>query len=230
MEKKLQSAAFYGSLAVCLTAVAVAGWFLLFGKEQPVEASAPVYETVTDEPAPTTVEEPAPAPVEMPTVEVIETAAPAEMEEEPIVEEVPVIAEPPRLTVDPVEGEVVAAFSVSELQYDPTFADWRIHDGVDIAAPLGTAVLAAAAGTVLSVTEDDLMGITMVIEHADGTQTTYANLDRETQVLSGAKVGAGEVIGAVGDTALAESGRESHLHFSVSRDGDAVDPMEYLAR
>lgn len=234
MDKKFSipwsNAAFYGSLAVCLIAVGAAGWFLLFGKEESaVEAAAPVYETVADEPVetaaaaePAPVEEPPAAEVLMPEVEV--DPAPAE----PVFEDVPVVAEAPTLIVEPLEGDIVAAFSVSELQYDPTFEDWRIHDGVDIAAALGSAVLSASGGTVVSVTEDALMGVTVVIDHPDGYQTTYCNLAEDPMVLEGARVSAGEVIGAVGSTALAESKRESHLHFSVTKDGDAVDPEAYL--
>ena len=237
MDKKFSipwsNAAFYLCLAVCLIAVGTGGWFLLFGKEEP-EVSAPVYETVADQPVETGV-----APAETPPAEefpveeppVAEVLASVEMPEEdiqPVFEDIPVVAEEPCLLVEPLEGEVVAAFSVSELQYDPTFDDWRIHDGVDIAAALGAAVLSASSGTVQSVTEDALMGVTVVIDHEDGYQTTYCNLAKDPMVLPGAKVGAGEVIGAVGDTALAESKQESHLHFSVTKDGDVVDPNEYL--
>ena len=232
MDKKFSipwsNSAFYLSLAVCLVAVGVGGWFLLFGKEEPaVETTAPVYEMVTDEPV-ETVAAAVPEP-EPPAAEVIETAVPEEvvMPEE-VIEDIPVIAEAPRLIVEPLEGEVVGAFSVNELQYDPTFDDWRIHDGVDIAAALGAAVLSASSGTVQSVTEDALMGVTVVIDHGDGYQTTYCNLAENPAVAAGEWVNAGTVIGVVGDTALAESKRESHLHFSVSRDGDVVDPDEYL--
>lgn len=238
MDKKFSipwsNAAFYLCLAVCLIAVGAGGWFLLFGKEE-AEVSAPVYETVTDLPVETTAapagEPPAeelPTQEEPPAAAVLESVEMPEEDLQPVFEAGPVTAEEPRLVVEPLEGEVVAAFSVSELQYDPTFDDWRIHDGVDIAAALGAAVLSASSGTVQSVTEDALMGVTVVIDHEDGYQTTYCNLAKDPMVLPGAKVGAGEVIGAVGDTALAESKQESHLHFSVTKDGDVVDPNEYL--
>ena len=239
MDKKFSipwsNAAFYLCLAVCLIAAGAGGWFLLFGKEEP-EVSAPVYETVVDQPVETGTD---PAPVEIPPAEefpaeeppVAEVLESVEMPEEdiqPVFQDIPVVAEEPCLLVEPLEGEVVAAFSVNELQYDPTFDDWRIHDGVDIAAALGAAVLSASSGTVQSVTEDALMGVTVVIDHEDGYQTTYCNLAKDPMVLPGAKVGAGEVIGAVGDTALAESKQTPHLHFSVTKDGDVVDPHEYL--
>ena len=231
MEKRFaflrSNAGFYLCLAACLAAVGAGGWFLLFGKEAPAEeVSAPVYEMVTDEPVETAAqEEEAP-----PAAEVLEPAVmPEEVVAEPVFDTSPVVAEAPRLFVAPLVGEVVAAFSVSELQYDPTFEDWRIHDGVDIAAALGSAVLSASSGTVQSVTEDALMGVTVVIDHENGYQTTYCNLAENPAVMAGDAVSAGTVIGVVGDTALAESKRDSHLHFSVTKDGDVVDPNEYLA-
>ena len=99
---------------------------------------------------------------------------------------------------------------------------------VDIAAQQGTTVLAASAGAVLSVTDDPLMGTTVVLEHDNGYQTTYANLQAKPNVEAGDPGSAGQIIGAVGTTAAAESG-QPHLHFAVTKDGKAVDPNEYLS-
>ena len=120
------------------------------------------------------------------------------------------------------------AFSVDELAYNPTLEDWRTHDGVDIQAASGATVLAACNGTVLSVRDDPLMGTTVVVEHDGGYQTTYANLQSHPPVEAGEIVSAGQILGAVGDTAAAESAQGPHLHFSVSRDGEAVNPHEFL--
>ena len=132
MDKKFSipwsNAAFYLCLAVCLIAVGTGGWFLLFGKEEP-EVSAPVYETVADQPVETGVApaETPPAeefPVEEPPVaEVLESVEMPEEDIQPVFEDIPVVAEEPCLLVEPLEGEVVAAFSVSELQYAPPFDD-----------------------------------------------------------------------------------------------------------
>ena len=143
------------------------------------------------------------------------------------VEDVPVAAQAPKLIVEPLRGEVLTAFSMEELIYSPTMGDWRTHDGIDIAAKAGTTVLAASSGTVRSVTDDTLMGTTVVLEHEGGYETTYANLQSKPTVETGDSVSAGQIIGAVGTTAAAESGAP-HLHFAVSRDGKAVDPRAYL--
>ena len=134
------------------------------------------------------------------------------------------------LIVSPLNGEVVTAFSVDELVYNETLADWRTHDGIDISAVQGTTVLAASSGTVSSVTDDPLMGTTVVINHDGGYQTTYSNLQARPNVEAGENVSAGQIIGAVGRTAAAESAQGPHLHFSVTKDGAPVDPNEYLKR
>lgn len=155
---------------------------------------------------------------------------PKETKELPEVEvdHTPVAAEAPRLVVTPLRGDVLTAFSMEELVYSPTLGDWRTHNGVDIAAQQGTTVLAASAGAVMSVTDDPLMGTTVVLEHDNGYQTTYANLQAKPNVEAGDPVSAGQIIGAVGTTAAAESG-QPHLHFAVTKDGKAVDPNEYLS-
>lgn len=137
-----------------------------------------------------------------------------------------VLADP---VITPLEGEIVAAFSMDTLVYNATLADWRTHDGVDISAEAGTGVLAAAAGTVADIREDELLGTTVVLQHADGTRTTYASLSPELNVKFSERVEAGQLIGAVGSSAVGEAAAGPHLHFSVTKDGIAMDPMEYLA-
>ena len=57
------------------------------------------------------------------------------------------------------------------LSYNETTRDWRVHNGVDIAAEEGTPVMAAADGQVYTVYEDETMGTTVVIRHEDGYTT-----------------------------------------------------------
>lgn len=141
------------------------------------------------------------------------------------------ITEPAELlpqVVSPLDGTTVTVFSMTELLYDPTMADWRTHDGIDVQADEGAAVKTAAAGTVQSVTDDELMGTTVVIQHDGGYATQYSSLQENTPVAQGQTVAAGEVIGYVGSTSAAESRMGPHLHFSVSRDGAVIDPHDYV--
>ena len=198
----LSGVGFYATLVICLLAVGVGGYFLLFGGQETAQEEEEAPQTAVTAQAP-----------EIPAEDPVETVSPAAI---------------PQVVVAPLEGEVVAAFSVDQLAYNETLGDWRTHDGADIAAAEGTSVLAASGGTVLSVSDDLLMGTTVVVEHADGYQTTYSNLQEMPPVAQGDTVTAGQVIGAVGTTAPAESAQGPHLHFSVSKDGDAVDPDTYL--
>ena len=134
----------------------------------------------------------------------------------------------PSKTAKPVSGETIADYSMDALSYNQTTRDWRVHDGMDIAAEAGTAVCAAADGTVYTVYEDETMGMTVVIRHDGGYTTKYASLAQEVSVAPGDTVTAGQTIGYVGVTALLENAIGDHVHFSVSCDGELVDPMAFL--
>ena len=128
----------------------------------------------------------------------------------------------------PVSGELQRSHSMEKLAYDVTLSDWRTHDGVDILSELGSDVYAAHCGTVESIVDDDLYGVTVTVSHGDGTRSIYSNLARELSVAVGDWVEPGMVIGTVGDTALCEIGQMPHLHFAMSIDGESVDPLSYL--
>ena len=102
------------------------------------------------------------------------------------------------------------------------------YSAKQLAADLGTQVKATADGVVAGVYDDDLFGTTVVIAHGGGLQSVYANLAALPTVKEGDAVVAGQVIGAVGDTALGETGEVTHLHFAMSLDGESVDPGDYL--
>ena len=131
-------------------------------------------------------------------------------------------------TVAPVDGETVAEYAMDCLSYNQTTRDWRVHNGVDIAAAEGTPVLAAADGTVYTVYDDETMGTTVVIRHEDGYTTKYSCLAQEVMVAAGDTVTMGQQIGCVGTTALLESALDPHVHFSVTCDNEVVDPAEFL--
>ena len=131
-------------------------------------------------------------------------------------------------TMAPLEGETVAEYAMDCLSYNQTTRDWRVHNGVDIAAAEGTPVLAAADGTVYTVYDDETMGTTVVIRHEDGYTTKYSCLAQEVMVAAGDTVTMGQQIGCVGTTALLESALDPHVHFSVTCDNEVVDPAEFL--
>ena len=129
----------------------------------------------------------------------------------------------------PLTGETIYDYAMDVLSYNETTRDWRTHNGIDIAAEAGTTVCAAAAGTVYTTYVDDTMGATVVIRHQDGYVTTYSSLDSELLVQPGAAVTLGQAIGTVGNTAMLENALGDHLHFSVTCNGQYVDPSVFLA-
>ncbi len=134
----------------------------------------------------------------------------------------------PLKTGMPVAGQTVASYAMDCLSYNPTTRDWRVHDGLDIAAEAGTAVCAAADGTVYTVYEDDAMGMTVVIRHQDGYVTKYSSLAKEVSVAPGDVVKLGQAIGTVGNTALLETAVGDHIHFSVTCNDEPMDPSAFL--
>ena len=129
----------------------------------------------------------------------------------------------------PVAGETVLEYAMDCLCYNPTTRDWRVHNGIDIAAVGGCCVCAAADGTVYTTYVDDTMGTTVVIRHQDGYVTTYSSLDSELLVQPGASVTLGQAIGTVGNTAMLENALGDHLHFSVTCYDNPVDPVLFLS-
>ena len=130
----------------------------------------------------------------------------------------------------PVDGETVMEYAMDCLSYNPTTRDWRVHNGIDIAAPEGAPVYAAADGTVYTVFEDETMGTTVVLRHAEGYTTRYSSLAKEVSVAPGQIVLSGDQIGIVGKTAMLETAIGDHVHFSVTCNGESVDPAEFLAQ
>ena len=134
----------------------------------------------------------------------------------------------PRQTASPVQGQTVAAYAMDALSYNQTTRDWRVHNGIDIAAEAGTPVCAAADGEVYTVYEDEAMGMTVVIRHEDGYTTKYSSLGEQVLVKAGDQVTVGQTIGTVGNTALMENAIGDHVHFSVTCNGEIMDPAEFL--
>ena len=128
----------------------------------------------------------------------------------------------------PVSGDTIKDYAMDCLSYNETTRDWRVHNGIDIAAEAGTVVKASAAGTVYTVFKDDTMGHTVVIRHAGGYTTQYASLAEDITVKAGDVVQMGDAIGTVANTALLETAQGDHLHCSVNLSDEPSDPVKFL--
>lgn len=112
-------------------------------------------------------------------------------------------------------------------RYSERRSAWRLHTGVDLAAPQGTLVLASRAGRVLLVESISGYGTTVLLDHGEGWQTLYAHL-HDAIVVSGALLEQGQALGTVGMTGSASG---PHLHFELRRQGPellALDPTPHL--
>jgi len=119
------------------------------------------------------------------------------------------------------EGVLTSAYG---FRSSPIDGHDRMHEGVDLAAPQGTSVLAAREGTVSAAADDPVLGLHVVIEHEGGMRTVYGHLSSIAVVLN-QTVRSGTMIGAVGSTGLSTG---PHLHFEIRISGKARDPSSYL--
>lgn len=106
----------------------------------------------------------------------------------------------------------------------PTAGASTYHKGIDIGASTGTAIYAAASGTVTEAGYSSSRGNYVVIYHSNGVSTAYMHCSA-LYVSSGDKVSQGQTIAAVGSTGISTG---SHLHFSVIEDGTYVNPRNYV--
>ena len=113
---------------------------------------------------------------------------------------------------------------------DPITGESSFHDGVDIAAPEGTAILAAADGVVVTANRTDSWGGSygyyVKIRHDETYETLYAHCS-EVLVKAGQEVEQGDVVALVGSTGNSTG---DHLHFEVREGGSKVDPMGFFTR
>lgn len=117
----------------------------------------------------------------------------------------------------PVEGRLTSGFGPRNGSF---------HDGIDIAAPLGTTIVAAADGQVIFSDELRGYGNVVIVRHGNGYVTVYAH-NRVNHVREGQYVRRGERVAEVGMTGRASG---PSLHFEVRKDNLARDPLRYLSQ
>ena len=130
----------------------------------------------------------------------------------------------------PVVGSITKGYAVDIPVYSLTMNDYRAHTGIDISCEQGSAVSACEAGVIKDIYFDPLMGNTVTIEHAEGVCSSYMNLSENLpeDITIGATVNKGQLIGAVGNSAMIEIANEPHLHFEMTAAGAYIDPLTMI--
>lgn len=124
----------------------------------------------------------------------------------------------------PIEnGEVIKPFSPKNPIESKTLGDWRTHSGVDISAGEGSPVRAIMAGKVLSIYNDPMLGNVIEIDHSNGYVAYYCGLTDTTIAKEGENIKSGDTIGYIGKIP-SESKDGSHLHLEVKLNDDYIDP------
>jgi len=252
----LRDKGFYIALAVCIVGAAGAAWATasrtldsieennrqiveqgISGEEKPSwssssTASAPAApkeqedreearKDITDTEKPPASSTSAPSPSSAPEPIASSAAAAAEPEPQPAPQTFV-------YTLPLEETKVTTAYSGGQLVKNKTLNVWRTHDAVDLSGEKGAKVRSVGDGTVTSVTNDALWGGVVRIEHPDGYTSVYSGLVAGEKLKAGAQVKAGEEIGTLGEIP-AEISAETHLHFTLMKDGKIVDPSEVLS-
>lgn len=225
----LNGKGFYAVMAVCVMAVALAGYIaynkatniikeeLSLSEENFNKDYASVNQNVSDLLKSTDSES---------DEETTETEVYKEIENEETVSVEKEISKPFAM---PINSEIINPFSNGELVKSETLGTWKTHDGIDIKAEVGTPVYSISSGTVKEVKEDGMWGVCVIIEHSNGIEAHYCGLNAAVNVKSGDTVDIGQTIGTVGNTAECEIAEEEHIHFAVKQNGKWIDPLSIMS-
>ncbi len=125
-------------------------------------------------------------------------------------------------SIRPIDGGWIT--SRFDYRISPFTGLREFHHGLDIAARIGTPVMAPADGTVIFSGKKGTLGNSIIIDHGNGIITRYGHLSKRL-VKRGQTVKRGDLIGKVGNTGLSTG---PHLHYEVRKHGVPVDPEKYI--
>ena len=127
----------------------------------------------------------------------------------------------------PVEGNVIIGFDMNNTVYFSTLDLYKCSDSVYIQSDVGTPVYAGHACRVEEIGYDTEIGNNVTVEMGSGYVVTYGQL-RDVQIEKGATLEEGELIGYVASPTKYFSVEGSHLYIKMTKDGVAIDPLDYL--
>ncbi|MCK5537803.1 MAG: M23 family metallopeptidase [Bacteroidales bacterium] len=124
----------------------------------------------------------------------------------------------------PVSQEDSHLSSVYGIRLHPILGRYKMHHGIDLAAPIGTDVYSPGDGKVIKIERKSGYGNEIIIEHEFGYTTRYGHLSK-ILVQKGQKITRGQIIAKVGNTGLSTA---PHLHYEVKKYGQSINPENYF--
>jgi murein DD-endopeptidase MepM/ murein hydrolase activator NlpD len=125
-------------------------------------------------------------------------------------------------SIMPTAGWLTSQFSSGRRH--PVLHISRPHEGIDLAAPMGTPIVAPASGVIRRAARENGYGLVMEIDHGNGIVTKFAHCSRLI-AREGQRVTRGQTVAAVGNTGLSTG---PHLHYEIHVNGRVVDPLKYV--
>lgn len=163
----------------------------------------------------------------------------AEIVEKPevVIEETPIVQAPVTqktysfskedMLVWPIDGNVLLNYSMDETVYFSTLDQYKYNPALIIAGNVGQEVKSAEDGKVTAIKTDAQTGVTVTVSLGDGYEAVYGQLG-EVCVTQGEKITEGDIIGYLGEPTKYYSVEGCNLYFQLLKDGEPVNPLEYL--
>ena len=127
----------------------------------------------------------------------------------------------------PVNGNILLDYSMDQTTYFPTLDQYKLSPAISVGAVEGAPVVAAVNGTVYSVEQNAQTGTTLTMELGNGYQAVYGQLTDLT-VSEGDTVKKGTTIGYIAQPTKYYSTEGTNLYFAMRKNGEPIDPIEYL--
>ena len=163
----------------------------------------------------------------------------AELVEKPevVIEETPIVQAPVTqktysfskedMLIWPIDGNVLLNYSMDETVYFSTLDQYKYNPALVIAGNVGQEVKSAEDGKVTAIKTDNQTGVTVTVSLGDGYEAVYGQLG-EVCVTQGENITEGDIIGYLGEPTKYYSVEGCNLYFQLLKDGEPVNPFEYL--
>lgn len=130
------------------------------------------------------------------------------------------------ITLPFAKQSVITGYSNDTPVYSDTLNEWACHVGLDFACDKGDIVSVAANGIVTDVSEDDIYGVSVLVEHDGGFYTLYRGLEKAA-VREDELVAKGQQLGTAAEVLPFEAHMPTHIHFELIKDDLSIDPYSF---